>query len=68
MGWRRCSPRVTVFFFRHDPTGLPNLGQSNAALSIRGVHKRFGGVVAVNGCTFDVSQGSITGLIGPNGA
>jgi branched-chain amino acid transport system ATP-binding protein len=25
-------------------------------------------VVAVNGCTFDVSQGSITGLIGPNGA
>ena len=27
-----------------------------------------GGVVAVNGCTFDVPQGSITGLIGPNGA
>ena len=42
--------------------------QANAALSIRGVHKRFGGVVAVNGCTFDVPKGSITGLIGPNGA
>ena len=46
----------------------PSAAKNNAALSIRGVHKRFGGVVAVNGCTFDVPKGSITGLIGPNGA
>lgn len=30
--------------------------------------KKFGGLLAVNHCTFDVSRGSITGLIGPNGA
>jgi len=37
-------------------------------ISIQGVSKNFGGVRAVDGCTFDVGQGSITGLIGPNGA
>ena len=37
-------------------------------LSIGGVSKRFGGVVAVNEASFDVAPGSITGLIGPNGA
>ena len=50
------------------PSETPSAAQTDAALSIRGVHKRFGGVVAVNGCTFDVPKGSITGLIGPNGA
>ena len=37
-------------------------------LAVRGVRKRFGGVVAVNDASFDVARGSITGLIGPNGA
>ena len=37
-------------------------------LSIEGVSKRFGGVVAVNEASFEVASGSITGLIGPNGA
>lgn len=30
--------------------------------------KDFGGIRAVNGCSFSVAEGSITGLIGPNGA
>ena len=30
--------------------------------------RRFGGVVALDGVTFDVEPGSIVGLIGPNGA
>jgi len=37
-------------------------------LSVEGVSKRFGGVLAVNEASFDVALGSITGLIGPNGA
>lgn len=37
-------------------------------LSIQGLVKDFGGLRAVNHCTFDVHRGSITGLIGPNGA
>lgn len=37
-------------------------------LSVTGITKRFGGVVALAGCTLSVREGSITGLIGPNGA
>jgi branched-chain amino acid transport system ATP-binding protein len=37
-------------------------------LSVRGVTLRFGGIVALDGVSFDVHQGQIAGLIGPNGA
>ena len=37
-------------------------------LAVDDVVKTFGGLVAVDGATFDVERGSITGLIGPNGA
>lgn len=37
-------------------------------ISIEGISKFFGGITAVNDCTFDIAKGSITGLIGPNGA
>ena len=37
-------------------------------LSVREVTKRFGGLVAVDGVSFDVHQGTIKALIGPNGA
>lgn len=37
-------------------------------LSVRDVHRDFGGVQAVDGATFNAAQGRITGLIGPNGA
>jgi branched-chain amino acid transport system ATP-binding protein len=39
-----------------------------ALLSLRNVTRRFGGVVALDGVTFDVEEGRIVGLIGPNGA
>ena len=38
------------------------------ALSIRGVSKRFAGLLAVNDVSFDVEEGSTVALIGPNGA
>lgn len=37
-------------------------------ISIRNLHKKFGGIHAVNDASFDIEAGSITGLIGPNGA
>lgn len=37
-------------------------------VEVEGLRKTFGGIVAVDGATFDIAEGSITGLIGPNGA
>ena len=37
-------------------------------LSVKGLAKRFGGVRAVDGVSFDVAEGAVVGLIGPNGA
>src|SRR5262252_7439479 len=37
-------------------------------LELRDVSRRFGGVTAVDHCSFSVAAGSLTGLIGPNGA
>jgi ABC-type branched-subunit amino acid transport system ATPase component/ABC-type branched-subunit amino acid transport system permease subunit len=39
-----------------------------ALLDLRNVSKRFGGIRAVNDCSFTVREGSITALIGPNGS
>jgi ABC-type branched-subunit amino acid transport system ATPase component len=40
----------------------------NALLKIAGLSKAFSGVHAVQNASFDVEEGSITGLIGPNGS
>ncbi len=41
---------------------------AGALLSVRGVTVRFGGIVALDGVSFDVARGDVCGLIGPNGA
>jgi branched-chain amino acid transport system permease protein len=48
---------------RHDEPVAPG-----PLLEVTGLVKRFGGLRAVDGCSFDVQRGSITGLIGPNGS
>lgn len=40
----------------------------SAAVSIRGLGKRFGDKIAVNGLSLDIPVGSFYGLVGPNGA
>jgi branched-chain amino acid transport system ATP-binding protein len=44
------------------------LGSNASLLSVRNVSLRFGGIVALDGVSFDIEQGQIAGLIGPNGA
>jgi branched-chain amino acid transport system ATP-binding protein len=39
-----------------------------AGLAVRDVSKRFGGIVALDGVSFDVADGEILGVLGPNGA
>ncbi len=43
------------------PAGLP-------VLEVRGVTRRFGGLVAVNSLSFDVAAHQVLGMIGPNGS
>jgi branched-chain amino acid transport system ATP-binding protein len=37
-------------------------------LELKGLTKRFGGLVAVNDLSFDVHAGEVVGLLGPNGS
>ena len=58
------------------PTTLAHSSANNAAtsgasavmLSVRDVAVHFGGIVALDGVSFDMMRGQILGLIGPNGA
>ncbi|HEV2243572.1 MAG TPA: ATP-binding cassette domain-containing protein [Streptosporangiaceae bacterium] len=39
-----------------------------ATIEVRGLRKRFGSTVALDGMTFTVQPGQVTGFVGPNGA
>ena len=41
---------------------------SDNAISVRGLRKRFGSVIALDGIDLDVPAGTVLGLLGPNGA
>ncbi|HBK81247.1 MAG TPA: ABC transporter ATP-binding protein [Nitrospinae bacterium] len=38
------------------------------ALTVKNLKKHFGGIKAVDGCSFEIPKGKISGLIGPNGS
>jgi branched-chain amino acid transport system ATP-binding protein len=40
----------------------------NPVLEVRDLRKSFGGIVAVDGVSFEVEEGEILGIIGPNGS
>src|ERR1700729_1948501 len=48
--------------------GLRHLVAMNASIEIDGLRKRFGPVQALDGMTFRVGPGQVTGFVGPNGA
>lgn len=41
---------------------------SDATIEVTGLHKRFGQTLALDGMTFTVAPGRVTGFVGPNGA
>jgi branched-chain amino acid transport system ATP-binding protein len=43
-------------------------GRDGTVLEVRDLRKAFGGVHAVDGCSFAVPAGKVSGLIGPNGS
>src|SRR5438132_3635378 len=43
-------------------------GAGEPVISVRGLSKRFGEVLAVDAMTFSLDRGTITGFLGPNGA
>lgn len=51
-----------------DTSASGDATTDDALLEVDDVVKTFGGLVAVDGATFDIERESITGLIGPNGA
>jgi ABC-type branched-subunit amino acid transport system ATPase component/ABC-type branched-subunit amino acid transport system permease subunit len=53
---------------RVSEPGLQPAVQRPPLLEIQGLSKRFGGLTALDGCSFSVREGTITGLIGPNGS
>ena len=53
-----------------ETTAVPTTSEQvdDPLLEVEGLHKEFGGVTAVDGASFSVGSGALTGLIGPNGA
>ncbi|PSP89038.1 ABC transporter ATP-binding protein [Halobacteriales archaeon QS_4_66_20] len=58
----------------HDAVGDADADEAESRvtgtvpLRVEGLRKEFGGIVAVDGTSFEIEEGTMTGLIGPNGA
>jgi ABC-2 type transport system ATP-binding protein len=51
-----------------DPQAIDGASAESAAISVRGLSKRFGKIAAVDDLSFEVRPGVVTGFLGPNGA
>jgi len=74
-GGDASGPRPSLQLDHHEAASLAaavaekaGVAPGEPVLSVRGLVKRFGGIVATNDVSFDLMPGEIIGLIGPNGA
>ncbi len=51
-----------------SPAGASTAGRPEAVLSVEGLTKRYGGLLAVDAISFHVRRGETFGILGPNGA
>src|SRR5579875_2154578 len=63
-----AAPRRWVRGPMRRPRGPRHLLPMNATIEIHGLRKRFGSTQALDGMTFTVGAGQVTGFVGPNGA
>src|SRR2546430_11998179 len=52
----------------HRSKGASMNDRSEPAISVSGVHKKFGATTALSRLAFEIPKGSVCGLVGPNGA
>src|SRR5262249_60233194 len=64
VGGRLRIPRASAY----APVAARRATRPAAALTVKDLVVKFGGVVAVDGVSFTVEPGEVVGLIGPNGA
>ena len=50
------------------PPALPSVPGMDATIEVTGLRKRFGATLALDGLSFAVRPGQVTGFVGPNGA
>ncbi len=62
---QRLDGRIEIQEREPPPPAAPS---DKPLLEVKGLEKHFGGVRAIDGCSFAVPEGSITALIGPNGS
>ena len=60
-------PRDREHEHEHEDTD-GNVSGDDIELAVDGLVKHFGGITAVDGASFEIESGALTGLIGPNGA